>query len=102
MSDTGDADIEAAVDSLESRALYHLADLEEGHAMWIRGIAACMNIDYELARGILRTLRSKRQVEYVAGLWTEEGEPAGGGYAITRAGLDRLDRAALKETTDDR
>ena len=37
----------------------------------------------EVARGILRNLRDKGALVFMRGLWTEDGEPAGAGYALT-------------------
>lgn len=37
----------------------------------------------EVARGVLRHLRNKGALVFMRGLWTEDGEPAGAGYALT-------------------
>lgn len=37
-----------------------------------------------------RSLARKELAEYHRGLWTEDGEPAGAGYCITRTGHDFL------------
>ena len=43
-------------------------------------------------RRACRSLKRKGLASFMAGLWTEDGEPAGSGYAITEAG-----RAAVAE-----
>ncbi|SCM71609.1 hypothetical protein KL86PLE_100284 [uncultured Pleomorphomonas sp.] len=44
----------------------------------------------EMARAVCRDMRGLGFVEYHRALWTDEGEPAGSGYAITAAGRHHL------------
>lgn len=46
----------------------------------------------DMARAFLRDLTDRGLAQYSRGLWTEDGEPAGSGYAITNAGLALLDK----------
>ena len=46
--------------------------------------------DRAKVRRIVRCLARKGLAKYARGLWTEEGEPAGSGYAITEAGRKLL------------
>lgn len=61
-------------------------------------IADDAGVDKDAARFACRRLRDKGLALFQAGLFTEDGEPAGAGYALTDAG-----RAALAEmeNTDD-
>lgn len=53
----------------------------------IRRIASETGIGAELVRAILRQLRDKGLAVYSAGLWTEDGEPAGAGYAASESAM---------------
>ncbi|UXO93803.1 hypothetical protein Pan1_88 [Pseudanabaena phage Pan1] len=44
----------------------------------------------EVARGVLRNLRDKGHLVFMRGLWTEDGEPAGAGYALTASTVARF------------
>ena len=59
------------------------------------GIAQALEIyglDWDRARirRACRSLARKGLAEYMRGLWTEDGEMAGAGYGITKAGVERL------------
>ena len=47
-------------------------------------------IGLEVTRGLLRDLRANDLVTFEKGLFTDDGEPAGAGYAITPTGRDYL------------
>lgn len=49
-------------------------------------------LDRRTVRRHARYLKRKGFAEFHAGLWNEDGEPAGAGYCITKAGLEYLDR----------
>jgi RIO-like serine/threonine protein kinase len=53
-------------------------------------IARRAEIDRKLVRRNVRHLARIGLAQFASGLWTEDGEPAGGGYAITAAGLAAL------------
>lgn len=55
-------------------------------------IARRGEIDRKLVRRNVRHLARIGLAQFASGLWTEDGEPAGSGYAMTAAG-----RAALAE-----
>lgn len=41
-------------------------------------------IPTEVARGVLRNMRNEGKVVFWRGLWSEDGEPMGAGYALSR------------------
>jgi hypothetical protein len=43
-------------------------------------------LDRKIVRRACRALRRKGFTEFSAGLWSEDGKPAGAGYRITKAG----------------
>lgn len=43
-------------------------------------------LDRKRVKFICRSLRRKGLAEFYRGLWTDEGEPGGAGYCVTRAG----------------
>lgn len=51
-----------------------------------KGIGRRTRLSRKLIRRACRSLRRKGLAEYGRGLWTEDGEVAGSGYAATRAG----------------
>jgi hypothetical protein len=46
--------------------------------------------DRKTVRRICRYLARRGLAEYHRALWTEDGEPAGAGYCITKAGIEKL------------
>jgi len=61
--------------------------IEDG---WSFGLGAFNEIPREVARGFLRDMRSRGLVEFNRGLFREDGEVGGSGYAITRKGREWL------------
>ena len=59
--------------------------------MSFASITAVCGLDRRLVRRACRSLARKGLAKYARGLWTENGEPAGAGYAITREGLAQLE-----------
>ena len=53
-------------------------------------LSARTGIDQRQVRVDVRRMARKGWTEYGKGLWTESGEPAGSGYAITDAGRQQL------------
>lgn len=47
-------------------------------------------ITRDMASAICKSLRDRGYLTYERGLWTEDGEPGGSGYAITEAGREYL------------
>lgn len=47
-------------------------------------------ITRDMASAICKSLRDRGYLTYERGLWTEDGEPGGSGYAITKAGREYL------------
>jgi hypothetical protein len=48
-----------------------------------------------------RSLRRKGLAEFRAGLWTEDGEPAGAGYSATTLGRELVGDNAIEDQPDD-
>ena len=55
-----------------------------------KSIAEITRLDIQEVRRRVRRLARKGYAEFSKGLWTEDGEPAGSGYAITPAGRQAL------------
>ena len=49
-----------------------------------------------LVRRTVRALARKGLAVYEKGLWTDDGTPAGAGYALTKAGEEMLDKHGLR------
>jgi len=94
----------------ESQAAYGFENLEDAivSKMWEEargsefgpdGIAFNLRffepLHKEVARGMLRALAERGVVHHMKGLWNEDGEPRGAGYALTIAtcrDMKRLDK----------
>lgn len=50
----------------------------------------------DMARGILRAMTDRGLCQYKAGLFSEDGEPRGAGYAATEAGLDMYQKLSRR------
>ena len=64
--------------------------------MSFAGIAELSGVDRIHVRRDVRHLARKGLAKFARGLWNEDGEPRGSGYAITHAGLAAL--AKSRET----
>lgn len=49
----------------------------------------------DIVRGFCRSLADQGLAKYMPSLWSEEGIPAGAGYGITQAGIDRIQHVLL-------
>lgn len=82
-----------AVAILERAVLAVLIDAAQRNAEFnFVGLKFVQNetgIGRELVRAILRQLRDKGLAIYGSGLWTDDGEVAGAGYAATPAAMTR-------------
>ena len=82
-----------AVAILERAVLAVLIDVAERtpetNFVGFQKVARETGIGRELVRAILRQLRDKGLAVYYAGLWSEDGEPRGAGYAATAAAMKR-------------
>lgn len=58
-------------------------------------------LDRRAVRNACRVLRRRGLTDFRNGLWTEDGEPAGSGYRITKAGRDALGPKVLEAVRDD-
>lgn len=59
-------------------------------------ICKATGFERQEVRRICRYLARKGFAVYSRGLWTEEGEPAGAGYAITKEGENFLNKGDFK------
>jgi hypothetical protein len=75
----------------ETKVLVELADLHGYEECCYSGfdpLARETGLDRKVVRRACRSLARKGLAEYGRGLWSEDGEPAGSGYAATRAGVE--------------
>lgn len=77
------------VEALELELLQTLPR-EEGWCHNLGRVADDLEIHRELARGLLRSLRAKGDVDHWRGLMSEDGALRGSGYGLTRQGLLRI------------
>jgi hypothetical protein len=68
------------------------SDYEDFCFLSFAGIAARSDIDPKLIRRTVRSLARKGLAKYGRGLWTDDGEMAGSGYACTKEGSLALSR----------
>ncbi len=61
-------------------------------------IMSATELDRKTVRRTVRALARKGLAEYFRGLWSEDGQPAGAGYCITRAGREALSVKDTRET----
>jgi hypothetical protein len=91
----------APINENESKVLDALSageDSYSGHAYF--SFAALMSktrLDRKAVRMACRSLARKGLAEFGKGLWSDDGEPAGSGYAITKAGVSALTSAEGNE-----
>lgn len=82
-----------AVAILERAILAVLIDVgnrtPETNFVGLRHVARETGIGTDLIRAILRQLRDKGLAVYSKGLWRDDGEPGGAGYAATAAAMKR-------------
>lgn len=80
-----------SISGREMKALNALAGSFGGDFDCLRfsTIAKRSGLDPKHVRRSVRALARKGLAEYVKGLWTEDGEPAGSGYRCTAAGVSR-------------
>ena len=74
-----------------------LLDLDQNsspdeHYIYFAGIQRRTGLSRDFVRAACRSLAAKGLAAYSSSLWTDDGDPAGSGYAVTDAG-----RAALAE-----
>ena len=70
------------------RAILEALDgvFEPGWCLSLYGLKARTDLPRETLRGIIADMRAEGLVSYHKGLWSDDGMPAGAGYAITEAG----------------
>lgn len=81
---------EVRLSERERKALETLADAggcEDFGYLSFKTIAGRSGLDLKVVRRTVRALARKGLAKYERGLWTEDGELAGSGYAATEAGL---------------
>lgn len=102
MSDTFARQSADALSQLEDTMLTRMWEHARGSEFGPDGIAfnLCFfdPIPREVARGVLRSMRDKGMVHHMTGLWSEDGEPRGAGYALTMKTVDEFQQL---ESEDD-
>ena len=59
-------------------------------ALTLKGLSEHTGLPRETLRGIVADLRADELAIYLRGLWSDDGTPAGAGYAITAAGIAEI------------
>lgn len=86
----------SAVEKLEQEILWYVVDNSLWEDEWFFNFRAFDHVaDREIVRGLCRSMRNRGLMRYKAGLFSEDGMVAGGGYGTTRKGRRYL--AALEE-----
>lgn len=81
--------------ALQHVILNALADVSQpGWCVNLRGLQGRTGLPREVLRGLVANLRDRGLASYHKGLWTDDGEPGGAGYAITNAGLASIAKKA--------
>lgn len=94
----GEAGRTATVAERDTKILSALNECGEDFAfLSFRTLSSRTGIDRRQVRLDVRRMARKGWTQYGRGLWTDDGEMAGSGYAITDAG-----RAALQAQGDER
>lgn len=77
----------------EVRVLAALASVggSEGGYLSFRGIGVRTRLARPAIRLACRSLKRKGLSQFAIGLWTEDGDMRGSGYAATKAGCERAD-----------
>lgn len=65
-----------------------------------KGVGAHCDLPQHLIRRTVRALARKGLAIYRRGLWTDCGEPAGSGYALTKAGRDMSEALGFEASYD--
>lgn len=93
-----------AISQLEDVILTKMWDQARGSEFGPDGIAFGLQffdpIPREVARGMLRHMKDRGLVQHMKGLWSEDGEPRGSGYALTQKAVSDMragDRMAYAE-----
>lgn len=90
-----------AISQLEDVILTKMWDAARGSEWGDDGIAFGLRffdpIPREVARGMLRHMKDRGLVQHMKGLWSEDGEPRGSGYALTQKAVNEM-RAGERET----
>lgn len=76
----------------ERRCLERLSRLDYGMALYARTLAADTGLSEPVARGVARLLIARGFVQVLNGLFTDDGEVAGSGYALSDEGRKLLSR----------
>jgi hypothetical protein len=86
------------IDNLETLILSVANDIASNgeNCVNLRGLENITKLPREICRGICKHLLSNEMISHHKGLWSDDGEPAGSGYAITDKGKIRLQELQLK------
>lgn len=84
------------LNSNEIKVLAALVSVSDGF-LTFRGISQRTRMDRRTIRRACRSLTRKELAQYGKGLWTEDGEMFGSGYAATRKGAAYADMNLVKK-----
>jgi hypothetical protein len=73
--------------AIERAVLDSLSDAGEERCYAFAPICQHTGLERSVVRRACRSLKRKGLARFETGLWTEDGEPRGSGYGLTRAGL---------------
>ena len=76
------------------RALYELSAVDGLYCVSFAPLIRATKLDRKAVRRACRSLKRKGVAEFYQALWTEDGQPAGAGYCMSRAGADMMKEAA--------
>lgn len=96
--------IEETVKGLDYWVLQYLGEnTPSGYDFWAFSLSNFVGgpITKDMAGAICRNLRNRGFVTFERGLFSEDGMPAGSGYAITKAGRDYL-KTLIPESVEER
>ena len=82
--------------ALERQALSAWEDTSEYGGLHFAAIQKRSKIKPHLVRRVVRALARKGYVKFCRGMWTEDGEMYGSGYAITNTARAAIARATVQ------
>lgn len=85
---------EMCAHNIEVAVAQALAEQEQDWCLNVRGLTQRLGIGKDYVLAACRSLRDRGYATFQRGLWTEDGTPAGSGYAITPQGRSWLKTGA--------
>lgn len=84
--DEDDGLVPIALEILRHSILRPLAEQPDGWCLNLRGLGHATGLPRETIRGLIADMRAERLIAFQIGLWSDDGEPMGAGFSITKAG----------------